>query len=98
MARIKILCVCGVGLGTSLMAKMTVDKLLAEIKLDASVEALDAGSAKGQKADLIVTTTGIAKALGDLRGAELVTVDNFADRAALRAKLLPVLEGLKKPE
>lgn len=92
---VKILCVCGIGLGTSMMAKMQVDKLCQEIGLKANTEPIDAGSAKGQKADLIVTTTGISKVLKGTN-IKMVIIDNFANKGELRSVLLPVLEGFKK--
>ncbi|HYE82072.1 MAG TPA: PTS sugar transporter subunit IIB [Clostridia bacterium] len=91
---VRILCVCGIGLGTSMMAKMQVDKLCQEIGLKANTEPIDAGSVKGQKADLIVTTTGISKVLKGI-GIKMVVIDNFAKKEELRNILLPVLEELK---
>ena len=93
---IKIFCVCGLGMGTSMMAKMSVDKLCREVGLEAKVEAIDAGSVKGQKADLVVTTGGIARALGQLKIDEMVVIDNFVDKKKLREELIPVLERLKQ--
>ncbi len=92
MKKFKILCVCGAGLGTSLMAKMKVDKLLKEVGLKADVEATDAGSVRGQKVDLIVTTEAISKALGEIAGVKLVTVRNFANNNEFRESVLPILE------
>lgn len=91
---VKILCVCGIGLGTSMMAKMQVDKICNEIGLKANTEPVDAGSVKGQKVDLIVTTTGIAKVLNN-KDVPMVVIDNFADKKKLREILMPVLEELK---
>ena len=91
MRKVNILCVCGAGLGTSLMAKMKVDKLLKEVGLKANDEATDAGSVRGQKVDLIVTTEAISKALGEVSGSKKVTVKNFADNAEFRNSVLPIL-------
>lgn len=91
----KIYCVCGIGLGTSMMAKITVDKICKEIGIKADVEAIDAGSVKGQKVDIIVTTSGIAKALGNVKVNDLVIVDNFVKKNLIREKLIPVLEKYK---
>jgi len=47
----EIITVCGMGFGTSLMLKMTVDDILNEKGIKADVSALDVGSAKGRNAD-----------------------------------------------
>ena len=91
---VKILCVCGIGLGTSMMAKMQVEKLCDEVGLKADVEPLDAGSLRGHKSDLVITTTSIAKTLGNM-DTPVVVIENFANKAALREELIPILEGLK---
>ena len=43
----KIVTVCGMGFGTSLMVKMAIDDLLSEIGFDAEVEASDVRSSRG---------------------------------------------------
>lgn len=92
---VKIFCVCGIGLGTSMMAKMSVDKMCKEVGLKADVEAIDAGSIKGQNADLIVTTKEIAKALGEIKSSKLVIMDNFINKEKMKKELIPVLEQFK---
>ena len=91
---VKIVCVCGIGLGTSMMAKMQVDKMCSEVGLRADVEPLDAGSLKGHKMDLIITTTSISKTLGDVP-APMVIIDNFAAKEKFRQELIPILEKLR---
>jgi len=95
MKKYKILCVCGAGLGTSLMAKMKVEKLLREFEIRANVEATDAGSARGQKVDLIITTEAISKALGKMDEVKVVTVKNFADNEEFRSSIIPILEEFR---
>jgi len=92
---VKIFCVCGIGLGTSMMAKMNVDKMCKEVGLEADVEPIDAGSVKGQKADLIITTKSIAKAIGNINVKKMVIIDNFVNKDKLRSEIIPILEELK---
>ena len=40
----KIVCVCGMGMGTSLIMKMTIDNAARELGLDAEVEHWDVGT------------------------------------------------------
>jgi PTS system ascorbate-specific IIB component len=43
-----ILCVCGNGIGTSVLLKINVEQVAADMDLDVNVTTSDAGSAKGQ--------------------------------------------------
>lgn len=52
----KIITVCGLGVGTSLMLKMTVDGALKELGKEADVEHWDMGTIKGKERDLVVTS------------------------------------------
>jgi len=53
---VKIMTVCGFGVGTSLLLKMTVDSILEEEGINGEVEASDMTSACGNSADLILTS------------------------------------------
>ncbi|MBO1002476.1 PTS sugar transporter subunit IIB [Pseudogracilibacillus auburnensis] len=59
----KILAVCGMGFGSSLMLKMTADRVLKKLGVKADVEACDIGTAGGMQADLILTNAEFAKQL-----------------------------------
>ena len=51
----KILTVCGNGIGSSLMLAMKIEELCKEEGIDAQVESSDFNSAQGKNVDLIVT-------------------------------------------
>lgn len=52
-----IVCVCGLGMGSSLILKMTVDKALKELGATGhDIEHWDAGTVDSRGADLIVTS------------------------------------------
>lgn len=91
MRRLRIVTVCGCGLGSSLMAKMTIENILAEYGLSASIEAADGGTVKGFRADIVVATKAFEKACQGVKG-RLVVVKSFINKAELREKLGPVLE------
>ncbi|WP_096190387.1 PTS sugar transporter subunit IIB [Evansella halocellulosilytica] len=59
----KILAVCGMGFGSSLMLKMTADRVIEKKGIQAEVEAADIGTASGMKADLILTNNEFASQL-----------------------------------
>ncbi|PMQ00836.1 MAG: PTS ascorbate transporter subunit IIB [Dictyoglomus sp. NZ13-RE01] len=76
----KILAVCGMGLGSSLILKMTVEKAVKELGLNAEVVTADIVTAKGagSDADIIITSEELAQQLGDIK-SKIVTVKNFVN-------------------
>ncbi|WP_056956757.1 PTS sugar transporter subunit IIB [Lacticaseibacillus pantheris] len=52
----KILAVCGFGVGSSMVLKMTLDKVVRELGVDATVENTDISSAKATLADVYFTS------------------------------------------
>ena len=57
---IKIITVCGNGIGSSLMLKMIVEEICEEHGIPVSVESCDFNAAKGKDCDLIVTVKELA--------------------------------------
>lgn len=89
----KILTVCGMGLGTGLLLRMNVEEALKRIGVDdAQVEVADIGSARGMgaSADIVLTSSELAEQLGSVKG-KLVTVTNFFDKAEIEGKLRDAL-------
>ena len=64
MARLKILAVCGMGLGSSTILRMQAEKAVRALGLDASVETADIGSASLPGVDIINVGEIDASALG----------------------------------
>ncbi|WP_423189008.1 PTS sugar transporter subunit IIB [Alkalibacterium sp. f15] len=87
----KILTVCGMGSGSSLILKMNVDSILEDEGIDAEVEAVDLGSVGGAIADLIISTQELESKLEDYDIKKLF-VNNVIDKEALKVKLLEVLK------
>ncbi|MBL1075036.1 PTS sugar transporter subunit IIA [Nocardia sp. 2] len=81
---VKILTVCGNGVGTSLFLKSTLEKVLAQWHWSpyVNVEATDTISAKGKAGEAVaVLTSGeIAKTLGDV-GIPVRVIENFTSTA-----------------
>jgi PTS system ascorbate-specific IIB component len=82
----KILAVCGLGMGTSLILRMNIEEVLAAEGVSAEVEHSDASSANGEKCDYIVTTREIAGSLTNPQG-EIIILDNFIDKDEIRKVL-----------
>lgn len=82
----KIICVCGLGQGSSLILKMSVEDVLNEAGVRAEVEHSDASSVKMERCDYIVTTTGLEGALEGSIGKVIVS-NSFIDKKELRKVL-----------
>lgn len=82
----KILCVCGLGQGTSLILRMNVETVLREMGVQADVEHMDVSSAMGTPTDYILTSNELAQSLGDT-SAKVVIIDNYFDNDEIKAAL-----------
>lgn len=83
---IKVLAVCGLGQGTSLILKMNIEQVLTEQGVQAEVEHVDVSTASSMTADLIVTSKELAQTLQN-HGNHVVTVQNFFDVEEIRSAL-----------
>lgn len=89
----KIVAVCGMGIGTSVLLKMNAEKVLRSLGIDdADVEAADIGVARGaaRTADIVLTSAELAEEIGDVP-AEVVVINNFIDLNELTQKLEPLV-------
>jgi PTS system ascorbate-specific IIB component len=83
----KILSVCGNGLGSSLILKMAVEKVLKSENIKANVEVSDLGNAKGLSEDYIVASPEIAERLKDHK-ATVISIKNMMDKKEIKEKLI----------
>jgi ascorbate PTS system EIIB component len=90
----KLLAVCGMGIGTSIILKMNAEKALERLGVDGEVEVADIGSARGAAAtaDVVLTSGELAEELGEVR-ADVVVVDNFVDVDEIAGKLSAALRA-----
>jgi ascorbate PTS system EIIB component len=92
VGRVRILAVCGMGLGSGLLLRMQAEKALKQLGLEAELEVADIGSARAQAqtVDLVVTSAELAQQLGEVR-AQVVTISNFVDLDEMVRKLSSAL-------
>ena len=90
MKKLRVLTVCGMGLGTSLMLLMNIEEIGKKHGVKIEGEAVDIGSYKGISCDIIVAASEIAKQL-DGRGTPVVLIDNIIDKSNIEEKLMPYL-------
>ncbi|MEM2526034.1 MAG: PTS sugar transporter subunit IIB [Candidatus Methanomethylicaceae archaeon] len=88
--KLKILAVCGMGLGSSLVLKLSIEKALKELNLEGEVTTADIVTAKGAglDADVIITSNELAQQLGEIN-IPIVTVKNYVN-------ISEFIEGLRK--
>lgn len=89
----KIIAVCGMGIGTSVLLKMNTEKVLRTLGIDADVEAADIGVARGmaRDAEIVLTSEELAEEIGDVE-AQVIVIDNFFDLNEITEKLTSALE------
>jgi PTS system ascorbate-specific IIB component len=86
----KIVTVCGMGFGTSLMVKMTIDDILKELGKQADTEAMDMGSIKGLNVDLFVTSKEMENSFPEVT-APVIFLDNMINKTEIKEKVTAFL-------
>jgi PTS system ascorbate-specific IIB component len=83
----KIVAVCGMGIGTSILLKMNAEKALTNLGIDGDVEVADIGTARGAAttADLVLTSAELAEELEGVSAPvevvnDFTNVDHIASR------------------
>ncbi|EPZ41816.1 MULTISPECIES: PTS sugar transporter subunit IIB [Alicyclobacillus] len=87
----KILAVCGMGFGSSMVLRMTIESVLRELGITATVATADIGTAKAETADIIVTSSEFATMLAD-KNVPVITITNYVDKNEMKEKLQPVVQ------
>lgn len=86
----RVLTVCGAGVGTSLMEKMFAEDILNDAGVEAQIDNADISSATPNDYDVVITTSMFAEML-PATSAQVIIHDNIMDQAGLRQKLLAAL-------
>lgn len=82
----KIMAICGSGLGSSFMVEMNIKKVLKKLNIEAEVEHSDLSSATPGAADLFVMAKDIASS-ASVPDNQLVVINNIIDINELETKL-----------
>ncbi|MFC5369793.1 PTS sugar transporter subunit IIB [Arcanobacterium bovis] len=84
----KILAVCGMGIGTSIILKMNIDSALTELNIDADTEASDISAARGAAAtaDLVLTSEELVEQLGEV-GTPIEVINDFTDIEEIKSAI-----------
>jgi len=80
---IKVFTVCPQGLGSSMIAKINVQKVLDSLGIDSDIECSGVASIIGQKYDLIVTIEEMRNSLEWADQKRIVYISNFSRKMKL---------------
>lgn len=86
MAKLRIIAACGNGMGTSMIIKLKTEKVIKELGLDASVEALSMGQAKSMttSSDIIIASNHLISEFNPNQKAKVVGVKNLMDEKEIK--------------
>lgn len=73
------------GLGSSLILRIGIEKALEEIGIEGTVEVKDLSSIQGERADFIFASQEIADKIN--HPAEVISIKNLTDRKAIKEKV-----------
>ena len=86
---LKIVAICGCGMGSSVILRLNAEKTLKELGVDGKVTVSDATTGKGaaSDADLIIIGKELAYLFKDTT-KPMITMKSFVDKKELREKLI----------
>lgn len=90
---INVLCVCGNGMGTSTILKISVRKICVSNNIDASIESCSAGEALSylNQTDIVLTSPEWANMLPS-NNAHVIQIKNLVDNAAVEKALVSAVK------
>ena len=83
---VKVLCVCGLGMGSSLILRMILETALNRMGLNTEIDHTDLSSARSMEPDVVVRQGMHTDELEGLAPV-IVSVDDFLDDAVVEEKL-----------
>lgn len=95
---IRIAAVCGMGLGSGLLVKMGVERVLKRNGIDERefcVEVGDISTAKSIWPDLFVTSTEFSPRLKESQDIPVIEVHNLFDEKEIEAVLIPAFKDIQ---
>ena len=96
--KLKVLAVCGFGIGSSLLLKMNIEKILKENGVAADVDTCDMGSATATPCDIVFTSAELGDKLKAKLHVPVVVIDNFTKLDQIRERGLGEIGKLTAQE
>jgi PTS system ascorbate-specific IIB component len=95
MKKIKIMAVCGFGVGTSMILKMTIGDVMTANDIKAELFTADQTTAGSQDCDIIFTSAELAQNFQNAK-VPVVVINNFLSKKEIEEKGLPAVQELLK--
>lgn len=92
---IKIVTVCGAGVGSSMMERLFAQQILDAENIEAEIDASDIGSVDPNSYDIVITTSDFANQLAHAR-SKVIRIDNLMDKEYLKEQLLATIAQLER--
>lgn len=92
--KIRVLAVCGFGVGTSLILKMNIDDVLKKNGINADVTNADITTAASCPSDVIFTSNELYSQLEGKVEIPLIKINNFMNLDEIEEKGIPVIKKL----
>ena len=89
---LKVITVCGNGIGSSLLLKMKLEEIAKEEGISLEAESVDSGNAQGKKADLVVTIKELSSIFPDDQPVAIIR--SYTNKKKIKEDVLPVLKKL----
>lgn len=89
----RIMVVCGFGLGSSMILKLKIDEALKENGLKAETFCTDMTTAKGERFDIVITSKDLSTAFAGIP-QPVIAVNNFLSKNEVIEKVLPAVRSL----
>ena len=94
MKDLNIMTVCGFGIGSSLILKMTVDSVLEKNVINDNKDPHNFNIVKYQLVDLLLVSNELYPQVKDKVSCPILIIENFVDEAEVEEKLLPKVKEL----
>lgn len=88
---IKIITVCGNGIGSSLMCAMKIEEICKEEGIAADITSSDFSSVSGKEADLIVTIQQMAE---QIHNRKVAVIRSYTNKAKIKEDILGIIKEL----
>lgn len=96
MKKLKILFVCGAGLGSSFACQMAAEDVLSKLGVEAKLDHSDISSAASEKSDVIVTAQNFKsqfeKFAIDPSKTTIIYLKNIVSKVEIEEKITPILK------
>ncbi|WP_059106176.1 PTS sugar transporter subunit IIB [Shouchella shacheensis] len=92
MSKVKIMTVCGFGLGSSMVLKMNLEGVLKELNVQADVFTGDVASAQSTPADYIFTSKELGEKLTEAVSTPVVIINSFVNKTEIKEKAAEAID------